>query len=170
MSKIQKQKSLCFYLQTNAILFFLHHTSTFYTSRTIRDRDNVLFCGLFIYFLGEKEDWKLQTWSASWWIWNVGISSLWPAKMQKKNTTKAEYIWIKVVNTFCADSKLGIIILCSIWIKWNVADFSKTAAIAHDSRQSHETTRGVFFFRLIQLFCILQLWCHKWSNLILLSV
>lgn len=76
-----QQKSLCFYLQTNAIFIFLHYTSTFYTSRTIGGRENVY---LFT-FLGGKEDSKLQTWSASRWIWNVGISSLWPAKMQKKN-------------------------------------------------------------------------------------
>lgn len=46
-----QQKSLCFYLQTNAIFIFLHYTSTFYTSRTIGDRENVY---LFT-FLGEKK-------------------------------------------------------------------------------------------------------------------
>ncbi len=47
---------------------------------------------------------------------------LWDRPKRKKNNTKAEYIWINVLNTFYYYSKL--VILCSIQIKLNVADFS----------------------------------------------
>lgn len=56
MSKISRRVS-AFTSKQMQFLFFLHYTSTFYTSRTIGVRENV-FHGLFIYFLGKKK--KIQ--------------------------------------------------------------------------------------------------------------